>query len=533
MLLPNAEQMRRIDQCAIDRFHIPGIVLMENAGLGTVLLMERRVGPISGAFIPIFIGPGNNGGDGLVIGRHLHQRGCTPLLVYLVEPQRLKGDSGANQKIVESLDLPAIVCCSSAAVDRLRLDLQQMEAQHGPISALVDSIFGTGLDRAVEGHFSSAIALINEYGSSRNIPVIAVDTPSGLGSDDGVIFNSCVRATLTASFGYAKVGQVLPESERYTGALEIIDIGIPAEVASHINVNTATIDRSDCSYLGSLLRREPAGHKGNFGHLLIIAGSPGKTGAAILAAQGALKSGCGLISLCAPAHLNPVYETTLTEPMSLVLDSANLFSIDDLPAILSHLQGKNCLVIGPGIGLHRKTAELVIELYNTVSVPMVIDADGLTIMASRRDHLVPPPGPRILTPHPGEMARLTGRSNAAVQQDRFTALHDCYQEFRTSEAELIILLKGSGTLITDGTTTWINRSGNPGMASGGMGDVLSGLIGSLVCQGLSCCEASRFAAFVHGFSGDRLQESKGTGFTASALADDLSAALLTLTGEDR
>lgn len=532
MLLPTAEQMRRIDQCAIDRFHIPGIVLMENAGLGTVLMMERRVGSLTGTFIPVFIGPGNNGGDGLVIGRHLHQRGCTPLLVYLIEPQCLEGDSATNRTIAEELGLPAIVCRSSETIEQLRLKMQQMEAKHGPMSALVDSIFGTGLDRDIEGHFSSAIALINQLGSSRNIPVIAVDTPSGLGSDDGMVFNSCVQATATAAFGYAKAGQVLPESERYTGALEIIDIGIPPEVETHVSIHTATIDRTDCRRFGSLLNREPGSHKGSFGHLLVIAGSPGKTGAAILAARGALKSGCGLISLCAPANLNSVYETALTEPMSVVLNSANLLSIDDLPVILSHLQGKSCIVVGPGIGQHLKTAELVIELYNTVSLPMVIDADGLTIMASHRERLQPPPGPRILTPHPGEMARLTGLETATVQNKRFDALLSCYQEFRTSEAELVILLKGSGTLVTDGTTTWINRSGNPAMAAGGMGDVLSGLIGSLVCQGLSCCEAARFAAFIHGFSGDRLQKNKGTGFTASELAGDLSAALQTLTRED-
>ncbi|MEJ2056356.1 MAG: NAD(P)H-hydrate dehydratase [Desulfofustis sp.] len=530
MILVNAQQMREIDQCAINHFHIPGIVLMENAGLGTVLMMERRLGSLRRQLIPIFIGPGNNGGDGLVIARHLQQRAAIPFLIYLIEPHRLKGDSGANQRIVEQTGIEAIVCTSETAVEELPDTILQLENRYGKVAVLVDSIFGTGLDRAIEGHFAAAVNLINVLAAARAIPVVAVDTPSGLNSDDGTQFNTCIRASLTATYGYVKTGQALPESTPFTGELEVIDIGLPAGVLNHVPVHTAAVDQPDCQSFTSQLRRDTGSHKGSFGHLLILAGSIGKTGAAILAAKGALRSGCGLISVCAPTHLNTIYETALTEPMSIVLESFDHLSINDLSRINEQLRGKDCVVMGPGIGEDEETAELVVELYSRVSQPMLIDADALNILAARKKRLPRPSGPRILTPHPGEMARLLDLDSAAVQADRFAALHACFEQFKTPEAELIIILKGSGTLITDGSTTWLNRTGNPAIASGGMGDVLTGVIGSLICQQLSCTAAAVFGTYLHGFSGDRLQKRMGVGFGAADLADDLPLTLKTLIG---
>ncbi len=533
MILVNAKQMREIDQCAINRFHIPGIVLMENAGLGTVLKMEHRLGSLRKQLIPIFIGPGNNGGDGLVIARHLQQRAAIPFPIYLVEPHRLKGDSGVNQRIVEQTGIEGIVCISESAVEELPNTILQLEKRYGKAAALVDSIFGTGLDRAIEGHFQAAVSLINNLSAAHAIPVVAVDTPSGLNSNDGTIFNTCIRASLTATYGYVKTGQALPESTLYTGELQVIDIGLPAGVLNHVPVDTAAIDRHNCQSFTRQLRRDTGSHKGSFGHLLIIAGSAGKTGAAILAAKGALRSGCGLISVCAPQHLNTIYETALTEAMSIVLESPDYLSINDLEPISEHLRGKDCVVLGPGIGQREETADLVVELYNRVSHPMLIDADALNILAARKKQLQLPPGPRILTPHPGEMARLLDLSSAEVQADRFAALHACFEQFKAPEAELIIVLKGSGTLITDGSTIWLNRTGNPAMAGGGMGDILTGLIGSLICQKLSCTAAAVFGTYLHGFSGDRLQKRMGVGFGAADLADDLPLTLKKLSRKPR
>ena len=525
MILPNSEQMRQIDQCAINEFMIPGIVLMENAGVGTVQLMEQLLGPPAHRFFPIFIGPGNNGGDGLVIARHLHQRKGVVLLIFLIKPERLKGDSAINLKIVEQLGLETLVCASSRCIPEITQHIDRLADKYGPPCALVDSIFGTGLDRTVEGHFAEAIKLINGLSSTRTIPVIAVDTPSGLSSDKGTVLGCCIKSWTTATYGHAKVGQVLPESLPLVGNLQIIDIGIPPEVLERVQVNVAAVDRQHHSELCDLLKRSPSSHKGNYGHLFILGGSPGKTGAALLAARGAIRSGCGLVSICAPSGLNPIYESSLAEAMTAVVESQEFISINDQDTILEHLADKSCVVIGPGIGQQKETAELVLSLYQQLTIPMVIDADALNILAQRKEDLASPSGARILTPHPGEMARLLGITPTQVQTDRQAALQSCYEEFRTPDSELIIVLKGSATLTTGGDMVWLNRTGNPALAAGGMGDVLSGMIGSFICQGMEPVDAARYGVYLHGFCGDNLHTRTGIGFTASELADELPAVL--------
>ena len=230
MLLPNSEQMRRIDQCAINEFKIPGIVLMENAGAGTVHFLEQRFGSLADRLFPIFIGPGNNGGDGLVIARHLHQRKAFPLVVFLIKPERLKGDSSTNLAIVKTLGFETLICTDSRRLLEVSQTIDRLSVSHGPPAALVDSIFGTGLDRSIEGRFAEAIELINTLSSSRYIPIVAVDTPSGLCSDSGDVLGCCIKAQATATYGYAKFGQVQPGSRSLVGDLQVIDIGIPPEV---------------------------------------------------------------------------------------------------------------------------------------------------------------------------------------------------------------------------------------------------------------------------------------------------------------
>lgn len=525
MILPNSEQMRQIDQCAINDFKIPGIVLMENAGAGTVHHMERYFGSLANSLFPIFIGPGNNGGDGLVIARHLHQKKAIPLIIFLIEPKRLQGDSATNLAIVEKFGFDTLICASSDSVPELSTTIDHLSVLHGPPVALVDSIFGTGLDRTIEGHFAEAIEFINKVSGARDIPIISVDTPSGLSSDSGKVLGCCIKARVTTTYGYAKVGQVLPDSLSQVGDLRVIDIGIPPEVLKRVKVNIAAVDQHDYSELRGVLKRPESSHKGNYGHLFILGGSPGKTGAALLAAKGAIRSGCGLVSICAPSGLNPIYESALAEAMTAVVKNQHFLTINDKDIIDEHLADKSCVVIGPGIGLETETAELVLLLYQQLTIPMVIDADALNILALRKKDLAPPSGPRILTPHPGEMARLTGLTTTQVQADRRGALQTCYKQFKTPDSELIIVLKGNASLTTDGDIVWLNRTGNPAMATGGMGDVLSGLVGSFICQGMKPVDASRYGVYLHGMCGDKLQTRTGTGFTASELADELPAVL--------
>lgn len=523
MKLPTAREMQKLDRSATEDYGIPSIVLMENAGLGTVRMMERELGPCDNTFAVIFIGPGNNGGDGLVIGRHLHQRGCQPVFFFLINPDKLRGDAAINLQIIKKLKMPFHVIDNAKRVETIPILLKQFESRGLPCYAVVDAVFGIGLDREVTGHFASTIDLINRSRFAHKAPIIAVDSPSGIDSDTGKVLGTCVRADYTATYCCAKPGHFVHGSSQWTGKLEIIDIGIPPEAIQSAALTTelATVERFR-KISRSLLRAESS-HKGSHGHLLILAGSAGKTGAAILAGRGALRSGAGLVSLCVPGNLNSIVETSLIEAMTIpLLNSTDFLSVSDWQTIFQALQGKQAVVLGPGLGGDQETAELVVRIYKTVRCPVVIDADGLNILAANRKILHSPGGPRIFTPHPGELSRLLDKSIADIQANRIDAAVLGGSLFKNAEHDTVLVLKGAGTIIaaSDGTTI-INTTGNPGMATGGMGDVLSGIIGALLCQGLSPLDAAVAGVFLHGSAADILYDRTSVGFTASEVADTI------------
>jgi len=526
MKLPNASEMRGLDKSAIEKYHIPGIVLMENAGLGTVRMMEKKLGDPENSFTLIFIGPGNNGGDGLVIGRHLHQRGCKPIFFFLVDPDKLTSDAAANMDIVQKLKIPSHIINSSDRVKILPLLYKQFINQ-GSCYAIVDAIFGIGLRRPVTGHFAESIQFINNTGSVHDIPVIAVDIPSGLSSDNGRILGSSVRADYTATYGCQKPGHVLQNGPECCGKTHIIDIGIPPEVLDRAQITTELIDRETAATIIAPLKRSDNVHKGSHGHLAVLAGSIGKTGAAILAVKAAMKTGTGLISLFTPENLNAIYESQLIEAMTIPLPSSISFlNSDDLAFIEERVKGKKALILGPGLGTDPATSELVLNLYKTVELPMVLDADALNIIAENRDSLAPAAGPRIFTPHPGEMSRLLGCSIKELQDNRVKAAETGCRIYSKDRNDCIMILKGTGTVVTSsGGITHINTSGNPGMATGGMGDVLTGIIGALLCQNLSPGDASVAGVYLHGMAGDKLYEQNGFGYTATELIDKLPLCL--------
>jgi len=530
MKLPGSEEMKAIDRYAIEEIGIPGVVLMENAGTGTVRLIDKKYGPLRGSFALILVGPGNNGGDGLVIGRHLHQLGCEPIFFFFVHPDQLTGDTATNLAIVERMKLPYHVIDTSPRVKTIPVLFKQIESRGKPCCAIIDALFGTGLDRAIGGYYGETIDMINNRSFADHIPVVAVDTPSGLDSTSGRILGSAIKADMTATFGCPKPGQVMQGSSTYTGDLHVIDIGIPPEVIANTRISTFMITAETASEWLSRIKRPSDTHKGTYGHLLILAGSTGKTGAAILTAHGALRSGCGLVSLGVPYDLNAIFESSLPEAMTIPLQSStSLLNTSDLSAILRNVKNKTALVVGPGIGTDTRTAELVLYLYHTVKQPMIIDADALNIIATYKDQLKSAGGPRIFTPHPGEMARLIDRSSHAVQEDRLDAARTCHKRYKNSGKELIIALKGAGTLIvTDNEDVMVNTSGNPGMATGGMGDVLAGVIGSLLCQGMPADIACGAGVYLHGMAGDKLYRKIGPGFTASELSKKLPISLKTL-----
>lgn len=515
MKLALAEEMRRLDQAAIKDCHIPGLILMENAGRGTVDVMAAHFGDLADRFLAIVAGPGNNGGDGLVIARHLLQRGARPHIFLLVAPQKLEGDAAANLKIVRALDIPLFVTDKPEKIPSLRSGLMDCEL-------IVDAIFGTGLTRKLTGHYAEAVTAINDAGR----PVVSIDIPSGLASDTGLTMGNSVKATLTATFGLAKPGHFLADGPEAAGSLEIIDISLPARCVNAAHLETELIDAE--MVRPWVVARPPSAHKGTFGHLLVLAGSRGKSGAAQLCSRGALRAGAGLLSLSAPLALCDIMTTALPEAMTIALagSGAGYATIADLPTIMAALAGKDAMVMGPGLGREETTGHLVAELYRRVELPMVVDADGLNLLVDQGCDLQVAAGPRILTPHPGEMARLTGLQTREIQNDRL----GCARAFAATH-QVWLVLKGAATVIAspDGQLA-INSSGNQLLAAGGSGDVLAGLIGSLLAQGTKPWQAAALGVFVHGRAADLVQSEKGwtLGLLASELADQLPGVLSAL-----
>jgi len=527
MKLPTSQEMKNLDRSASEVYGIPSVVLMENAGLSTVLMMEKELGSCKDTFAAIFIGPGNNGGDGLVIGRHLHQRGCKPVFFFLVGPDQLEGDAKTNLTIIKHLKLPFHVIDTAARAETVSILVKQFESRGLPCYAIIDAIFGIGLARDVSGHYSDVVNLINKLRFKGTTPVVSVDTPSGMESDTGKVLGACVRADFTATYCCAKPGHYIHGSAYWTGKLEVVDIGIPPEAIYRAGISTELATKDLVQQLIKPLRRKRTSHKGTHGHLLILAGSTGKTGAAILSAKGAMRGGVGLVTLAAPAELNNTLESGLDESMTVPLAKSKTFlSVDDWPIIEEAIADKQAVVIGPGIGQDPATSALVLKVYNEVKCPVIFDADGLNILANLSGNLLAPAGPRIYTPHPGELSRLLGKTPEIIQDNRLDASILGCDLFHNDLFETVLALKGAGTVIaSNGGSTIINTTGNPGMATAGMGDVLSGMVGALICQGLTPKNATIAAVYLHGAAGDILYDEKGAGFYASELADTVPIAL--------
>ncbi|MBU4261070.1 MAG: NAD(P)H-hydrate dehydratase [Proteobacteria bacterium] len=503
MKLARAEQMRQIDRTAIDDIGIPGSVLMENAGQQTVHCLCRYFGEVKGKKIAVFAGPGNNGGDGFVVARHLQQLGAQVRVFLLVGTDRIKGDAAIHFRIISNLHIAVNFLLGPD-------DLQGLEPDS--FDLIIDALFGTGLQRQIEGHYARVIEMINRA----SCPVVAVDMPSGLDSDTGAVCGVAVKADLTVTFGVAKPGHFVFPGREMVGELEVVDIGIPSQVVAEAGLTCEVLDRESA---GQFVARRPANsHKGTYGHLLVVAGSIGKTGAAILCCQGALRSGAGLVSLCAARALNAIFESALHEAMTIPMTGSDdgAPSIKDVELILAALEGKQAAVVGPGLGTADETAELVKRIYQQADMTLLVDADAINILAVEKSALTRAvKAPRILTPHPGEMARLLGKSSLFIQQNRLETARQFAEQHN-----VYLVLKGAGTIVAapDGNLA-VNASGNPGMAAGGMGDVLSGIIGGLLAQGLEPWSACCLGVYVHGLAADRLAEKGPCGYLAGEVAE--------------
>ena len=518
MRILNAAQMREADRYTTEDLGIPSLVLMENAGRQVVAAMEAAYEARLDGRVAVLCGRGNNGGDGFVVARTLLQRGVDAAVFLIGSVAEVRGDARLNLDILGRL---------GATVVEIE-DEQTWELHFSEISQcslIVDAVFGTGLRAPLGGMMETVVADVNASG----IPIVAIDLPSGLSADSPHLIGDCMDASMTVTLAAPKLPLVLPPGETHAGDVVIADIGIPLDVLD--GLDGPRIELLTPDQLRSLIEpRAPDSHKGDFGRVTIIAGSRGKTGAAHLAGIGALRSGAGLVTVATPASCLPIVASMAPEFMTEALEEgkSGIVAASAIDRVLE-LQ-HDVIACGPGLGRAPSVAEFVLALLDRATVPLVLDADALTVLADdparlvgREDRDV------IITPHPGEMARLIGSSIDEVQANRievaanFAATHRVYT-----------VLKGHRTIIaTPEGHIFINPTGNAGMATGGAGDVLTGMIAAWLGQLLDAEAACRLAVFLHGAAGDLAEAGEGqVGMTATDLVAHLGEALKQLTAAD-
>lgn len=510
MRLVTAREMREIDRRAMEEYAIPGVVLMENAGRSVADAVERLLGGLGGKKVVVLCGKGNNGGDGFVAARHLLQRGAAPKVFLSCAPEEITGDAAVNLTIWQRLGQECFQLATSGSLQLLKIALLQADA-------VVDALYGTGFRGKATGQAGRAIEAVNAAGK----PVVAVDLPSGLEADTGRVNGPCIRATVTVTFGLPKIGLVLDPGVEYCGKLVVADISLP-----RVLIDGAAPDRYllTSELVSSWFAPRPAtAHKGDFGHVLVVGGSRGMIGAACLTAQAALKTGAGLVTLAVPRSLQDVAAGKLTEVMTAGLPETpeGALSREALPVVAALLKKKAVLALGPGLGQHAETVALVRELVRAAVCPLVVDADGLNAFAGEGGLPAERAAPLVVTPHPGEMGRLTGKRVAEVEADRVGCAAAAAREWQA-----VVVLKGARTVVAspDGCLG-INTTGNPGMATGGSGDVLTGVVAALIAQGLDPFRAAAAAVYLHGRAGDLAAGERGEmGLTAGDICRFLPAA---------
>ena len=498
---------------------MPSLTLMENAGRSVMEFLVGHYAPLERHVIAVLCGRGNNGGDGFVAARLLRARGLKPRVLLFAEPADVKGDAAASLRRLETSGPLEIV----ATVETWDEVCPTLEGA----TLVIDALLGTGLTRPLDGFLLQVVRGMN--GLRPQPIVVAVDLPSGLSADTPAVIGECIRADASVTFTAPKVAHVFPPACLHVGKWVVKHIGTPPEAVEsdesfRLNVTTG----EDVAWLSE--PRPLDSHKGSFGHALVIAGSVGKTGAAAMAALAALRAGAGLVTVATPKSALPVVAGFGLEVMTEPLPETDCGAISrrglDGGLIDELLKGKSVVALGPGIGQSPETVEFVRELVRRTELPMVIDADGLNALAGSLEGLGSRRRIRVLTPHPGEMSRLAGRTTAEIQKNRLDAARDF-----AALHHVCLVLKGFRTVVAEpGGTVWVNPTGNPGMAKGGTGDVLTGLVAGFLAQfGAECrsvAEVVAAAVYIHGVAGDLAANEFGEmSMLAGDLLDRIPAAL--------
>ncbi|MCX7920993.1 MAG: NAD(P)H-hydrate dehydratase [Clostridia bacterium] len=504
-------QMNEIDRMTINGMGIPGVVLMENAALKVFEEVDKILGVLSRKTVIIFAGKGNNGGDGFAVARHLFNKD-TRVIVYIVLPKKdIKGDAGINLDIIENMGVEIIELDNNTQVKDIENRLIEADL-------IIDGIFGTGLKGDVSGVIRSIIEAIN--GSGKH--VLSIDIPSGLSGETGKVLGECIKAHKTVTFALPKVGLVIQPGCEYTGELIVADIGVPRRVIDSVNIKVELIDKGLVSSL--IPSRHSETNKGDYGKIFIVTGSLGMTGAGCLTAGAALRTGAGLVYLGVPASLTSIYDTMITESITLPLDDggSGYLKKEGLELVLKQLDKSTAAAVGPGLSVSDDIIQLVSRIIEYSKIPLILDADALNAISKDVEVLKKLRCEAILTPHPGEMSRLTGLSIEEIQHNRLEVACEFAKKWG-----VITVLKGYRTIVAaPGGKVFINPTGNSGMATGGTGDVLTGIIAGLVGQGIKPLGAAVAGVFLHGLSGDSVAETKGKhGLTAGDLVNEIPYAI--------
>ncbi len=508
--------MKEIDRTAIEDYKIPGLKLMETAGTHVYDEIIKVLDEDAG-LICVICGSGNNGGDGYVIARKLANR-FIPVKVYSTVPlEKLSGDAGINYEKLLELGIRPVVLSSSNKLDDFKNDMENSDI-------IVDAIFGTGITREVNDYMKAVFDIINGSGKK----VISVDIPSGIGADDGVVYGAAVRASKTISFQLPKIGCILFPGAEYTGDLLIKDIKIPKDVIEKNNSQMYVIDENRVKKIIKPKKRDS--HKGDNGKLLLIAGSKGMAGASVLAGKAALKSGIGLLKMAVPQSINDIVQISVPEAVCLPLGDTDTYKLNKtyIKEILDAAKECTAVAVGPGIGRSQDFSKALEIMIKELKGPLIIDADAINAIGSRADRFFSEiGGDRIITPHPGEMSRLTGLSIQDINQNRVNIAREYSEKWG-----IIVVLKGARTVVAspDGDV-YINITGNPGMATGGSGDVLTGILSSLAAQNIEAKAAAIASVFVHGKAGDFVAAQTGEhGLTTSDLINGVGISIKSIIG---
>jgi hydroxyethylthiazole kinase-like uncharacterized protein yjeF len=519
MRVLNASQMREADRRTISDIGVPSSVLMENAGRQVVAAMEASFEDLGELRVAVLCGRGNNGGDGFVVARTLWQRGVEVLTFLVGTSSAVRGDARTNLDVIARLGLTVVELPGEQ-------DWELHSTEALSCDVIVDAMFGTGLTARLGGVFETVVADLNAAGK----PVVSVDLPSGLSADSSDLIGAAVEADLTVTLGAPKLPLVLPPGDRLAGKLVVAEIGIPRLVIDEVDGPSIALLTPES--LRPLVRsRARDAHKGSFGHVLVVAGSPGKTGAAHLAAMAVLRSGAGLSTVATPAGCLPIVASLGAEYMTVPLpESAGGFvTVDAVDRVLS--SSHDVIAAGPGLGAGADQQAFIFALLERSKVPLVLDADAINAFAGQGGRLTARDGQTIvITPHPGEMARLTGRSVADVQRNRLDTARDL-----AVAQKLYVVLKGDRTLVaTPAGHVFINQTGNPGMATGGSGDVLTGMIAAWLAQLRDAEAACTLAVYLHGAAGDLAEADEGeVAMTAGDILAHLGDAVIELTARRR